>query len=140
MIKRFSDKVQFTNGCWFWLAFINPAGYGHFFYKKKTVKAHRYAYETLHGKIPDGLGLDHLCCNPQCVNPLHLEPVTNYENHRRGKKVQQTHCHRGHLLSGDNVRIDRRKGTDLTYRRCRTCEREKHQRYAKADCTSGGGG
>lgn len=39
----------------------------------------------LRGPIPDGLQLDHLCRNPSCVNPAHLEIVTGAENIRRGK-------------------------------------------------------
>jgi hypothetical protein len=34
--------------------------------------------------------LDHLCRNPRCVNPDHLQPVTNFENARRGNRTQLT--------------------------------------------------
>jgi hypothetical protein len=47
--------------------------------------AHRFAYLEFVGPIPDGLVLDHLCRNKKCVNPDHLEPVTNAENLRRGR-------------------------------------------------------
>lgn len=45
--------------------------------------AHRWYYEQAKGLIPEGLQLDHLCCNTLCVNPDHLEVVTAKENIRR---------------------------------------------------------
>jgi hypothetical protein len=55
-----------------------------------TVKAHRFAYMLLVGAIPPGLTLDHLCGQPACVRPEHLEPVTNAENLRRRHARQRT--------------------------------------------------
>lgn len=46
--------------------------------------AHRLFYEHHIGAIPDGLVLDHLCRVKMCVNPEHLEPVTQRENCIRG--------------------------------------------------------
>jgi len=54
----------------------------------QRVYAHRAFYERYRGPIPDGLHLDHLCRNPPCVNPDHLEPVSNAENLRRGIRVK----------------------------------------------------
>lgn len=74
-------------GCWIWLA-SKTKGYGalgrRIDGRNVTLQAHRVAYELAVGAIPDGLVLDHLCRNPSCVNPAHLEPVTNAENLRRG--------------------------------------------------------
>jgi hypothetical protein len=49
------------------------------------VYAHRRAYERVHGPIPEGLVLDHLCRNRWCCNPEHLQPVSNMENILRGE-------------------------------------------------------
>lgn len=60
---------------------------------RKTVKAHRYFYEQKHGPIPDGKVLDHVkdrCISKLCVNPDHVEPVTQIENIRRGSKCRLT--------------------------------------------------
>ena len=93
------------------------------------VYAHRVAYEIIKGKIPDGLDLDHLCRNKVCVNPDHLEAVTRRENLMRGntiiaKEVKQTHCKRGHPLSGNNLYF-------YGFRRCKKCHLKNMQNYLK---------
>jgi DNA-binding XRE family transcriptional regulator len=67
--------------CWVWLRNINEKGYGKIGWK---TRAHRAYYERFVGPIPEGMMLDHLCRIRACVNPDHLEPVTNGENVRRG--------------------------------------------------------
>ena len=94
-------------------------------YVLHTCRAHRLAYEMLVGPIPIGLVLDHVCRIPSCVNPHHLEVVTNAENNRRGnspsaKNSRKTHCKRGHSLRGYNLlRFLRPNGAVV--RTCRTC-------------------
>jgi hypothetical protein len=113
-------------GCWEWTSFRNKAGYGRI---GGRVLAHRLAYESLVGPIPSGLVIDHLCRNPACVNPAHLEPVTLQENCRRGlinDKVHRPHCANGHHYTPDNMRLDSRG-----HRVCRDCQRQ-YQRNARA--------
>jgi hypothetical protein len=97
----------------------------------ECVRAHRYVYECLVGPIPAGLVIDHLCGEPSCVNPLHMEPVTQAMNLERGTSYRarrmQTHCKRGHPLSGQNLMLSYdRKGN--ASRVCRTC----HAMYRRA--------
>lgn len=72
--------------CWLWTGATNSDGYGHLWVDGRWPPAHRVAYEQLIGAIPDLLVLDHLCRVTQCVNPSHLEPVTNQVNILRGKR------------------------------------------------------
>lgn len=84
---RFNRFVEVqADGCWLWTGRMNRHGYGQItahYPKDKTYRAHRLAYELYKGPIPEGLHIDHLCCNASCVNPDHLEAVTSEENARR---------------------------------------------------------
>ena len=133
--QRFWEKVN-KNGpvptnrpelgpCWIWIAAKNQ-GYGSFRiggrYDGRTLLAHVFSY-WFYADIPDGFDLDHLCRNPPCVNPEHLEPVTRRENLRRGVGIsavnsRKTECIRGHKFDADNTRI-----TPTGSRRCRACHR-----------------
>lgn len=73
--------------CWVWQRGRTGNGYG-----QETARrlAHRVYYESLVGPIPKGMQLDHLCRVRHCVNPAHLEPVTNAVNSRRGARAKLT--------------------------------------------------
>lgn len=75
--------VDPETGCWVWQRYRDRNGYGRKHSKGTMCWAHRVYYEQFVGPIPEGLDLDHLCSNPPCVNPEHLEPVTRAENTRR---------------------------------------------------------
>jgi hypothetical protein len=133
MVERFWAKVDKNgpNGCWLWTAALTSAapgqaGYGLFTERKpKGVRAHRFAYELLVGPIPEGLQLDHLCRVRHCVNPAHLEPVTQRENILRspvtppGINARKTHCKHGHEFTPENTYREKRTNK----RHCRECHR-----------------
>jgi hypothetical protein len=77
-------------GCLLWTGARLPLGYGVMRYQGRIAYAHRVAWTMIHGPIPEGLVLDHLCRNPSCINPDHLEPVTQQENIRRGGSARLT--------------------------------------------------
>lgn len=94
-------KVSET-GCWEYQGHLN-GGYGRFKgLDGKLAYAHRVSYEVRVGRVPDGLFLDHLCRNRCCINPAHLEPVTNAENIRRGLagKGGRSEAHRDAISAG----------------------------------------
>src|SRR5688500_8425521 len=69
--NRFWSKVEVSHpaGCWEWAGSKYPTGYGRFRIRPTEFLAHRVAYSTLIGSVPDGQHIDHLCRNRACVNP-----------------------------------------------------------------------
>lgn len=72
---RHFDVDPVTN-CWLWRGNINKNGYGMF----QQLPAHRWAWLEFEGPIPPKMTVDHLCRKQNCVNPGHMELVTNAEN------------------------------------------------------------
>lgn len=122
--ERFWTKVEKSDdqdGCWLWKASLDSKGYGQINIagkRTRLARAHRLAYEMVVGPIPDGLQLDHLCRNRACVNPRHLEPVTNRENALRSERARRTACIHGHPYTAENT-IWKANGR----RTCRECDR-----------------
>jgi hypothetical protein len=84
--EKFAAKVDTSGDCHMWLGAFDQHGYGLFLFDGRQRPAHRIAYTIAHGYVPSGLVVDHLCANKWCVNPDHLEAVTNGENVRRGSE------------------------------------------------------
>lgn len=121
---RFWDKVEPTGFCWNWIASRDSSGYGQIGIDGRPVKAHRVAYELLVGPILAGLVIDHLCRNKSCVNPDHLEPVTQKINVRRASAVK-THCLRGHEYTEENTYLQGERRSCLTCRRAAERRRQR---------------
>jgi len=137
---RFWEKVgphDDPTKCWLWIAAVIKSGklrYGVLRVDGKTVLAHRLSYEMHHHvTIPKGMTIDHVkargCASTLCVNPHHLEVVTQKVNLLRGDTFQagnakKTHCPKGHPYNKENTHV-RYDGRD-----CRVCDRAAHrERY-----------
>lgn len=70
---------QAGSDCWLWSGRINGGGYPQFM-TPSTDYAHRWSYAHFVAPIPSGYQVDHLCRVRHCVNPAHLEAVTQREN------------------------------------------------------------
>ena len=143
-MSRFLDKILITESCWEWTA-SKTNGYGRIGVLDPNGKwivpwAHRVSYELFVGEIPPRLDVDHLCKNPGCVRPDHLEPVTHHENMMRGtapasQNASKTHCKHGHEFSDQNTRYVMRRGR--VGRACRACRRKSSREYERRKTTRG---
>lgn len=131
VLERLLGKVSVpeSGGCWLWEGYVNNKGYGRIGVGLDVKYVHRVAYEISNGPIPDGLQIDHLCKVRRCVNPKHLEPVTNRENNFRGESIcyknkRKTHCPKGHCYNTTNTYVK-----PSGYRECRSCCRERCRIY-----------
>ncbi|MEU1240082.1 HNH endonuclease signature motif containing protein [Micromonospora parva] len=143
-LRAFIAQVDTTGGldaCWPWRGNRSADGYGVF--GRGGNRAHRVAYELMVRPIPEGLNIDHLCHNVDatcpggvtcrhrlCVNPAHLEAVTQRDNLLRSqhtgphRNAAKTHCPRGHEYSPDNT-YSRPTAKGYARRECKTCRRER---------------
>lgn len=125
-VERFHAKVSIVpiTGCWMWTGTLTSIGYPLLWVRGKPVCAHRFSYELLTGRrLTKGLVLDHLCRHSWCVNPQHLQEVTQRENVRRGSGIaafymRSDQCPLGHPL---------KQGS--TQRRCSTCRNAWQRSY-----------
>lgn len=128
VITRFWQRIeQKPSGCWEWTG-ARDRGYGRLVIARKMHRAHRLAYELVHGPIPDGLVVMHACDNPPCCNPNHLSVGTPLDNTRdmiakqRGRRVSGDLCPSGlHPMTPDNLASGRA-------RRCLPCKRDINRR------------
>lgn len=132
-LERFWSKVDKSGECWIWTGGRDYKNYGRMRYPgdpTRWIGAHRFAYLVTMGSLPD-LVLDHLCSNPPCVNPAHLEPVTQAENLARsertlsGRLLRRTHFGCGCEITTETILWE---GTS---RRCRKHRGEYVQSYRR---------
>jgi hypothetical protein len=137
-------------GCWVWTGKKTPGGYGQIQAGGRgsgMAYVHRITYEIFVAPIRAGLRIDHTChtkalqdgtcaggvtCRHRaCVNPSHLQAVTQRENLLRGNtgpaaNAAKTHCIKGHPFSGPNL-ILRKSGV----RECRTCANARRRKAGR---------
>lgn len=108
--------------CWEWTGAIAANGYARKTIRGRSQSAHKISWQLANGPVPKGLCIDHLCRNRRCVNPAHLEAVSQGENLKRGdtqaaKNSTKTHCLRGHEFTPENTYLHDGK------RNCKACMR-----------------
>lgn len=86
--ERLFEKIEKTDGCWFWTGRLDEHGYGVVTLSspKRTGRVHRMIWEMERGPIPEGLSLLHACDTPRCVNPGHLSIGTQRDNMADAKR------------------------------------------------------
>jgi hypothetical protein len=138
---HFWERVRKTSPdqCWEWTGSKNIYGiwcYWHPDGKWVSIEAHRYLWKIiLEREIPPGHNVHHVCESKFCVNPDHLELLTDAEHCRRHKRTdfffnlveigQATHCLNGHEFTPENTYWDRSRKC----RKCRTCYKISHLQY-----------
>jgi hypothetical protein len=136
-LERHSVAIPFA-GCIVWTGAVDKLGYGRIGMQGKSKLAHRISYQHYVGEIPVGLELDHLCRNPSCINPNHLEPVTRKVNTDRGlcaethrkRFAAMTHCKRGHEFTVENTYFH----PTHNRRQCKICGIEASKRFKEKSC------
>ena len=128
--RLLSRTTPGPNGCVIWTGYRDRDNYGDFKFGGKHLRAHRAIYQLLAGSLDASTLVDHTCHNTdkacqggrsclhrRCVNPHHLEAVTNRENLRRSpnSNARKTHCSKGHPFDGVN------SYSTGVRRICRTC-------------------
>lgn len=137
--ERFWSKVypEPNTGCWLWGGFVAPNGYGSYWADGTNCHAHRYIKLKEQELESSELVVDHLCKTRDCVNPEHLDLVTQKENIKRGDtgthpntgshNRNKTRCPQGHEYSLDNTFVVPKTG----HRKCITCKRERNREYMR---------
>lgn len=131
--------VAGPNSCLIWAGGTDRDNYGRARINNREHRVHRVVYKLLVGPVTEGVLVDHACHNGdvtcpggreclhrRCINPHHLEAVTNRENLYRSSLVlpvlnaRKTHCLNGHLFDEANTYLDPRGS-----RTCRECRRAR---------------
>lgn len=133
--------------CWEWTGRKTNKGYGtraaSTSQGERECSAYRVSYAVAKGSIPAGMLVRHLCNNPSCVNPDHLEVGTHLDNMRDKVKAGRQSRAKGHakldaaaareiFLSTDSAYV-----LAARYGVCHHTVRKIRKRECWADITAG---
>lgn len=125
--ERFINSYTVSGDCYLWNKYLDKDGYGTFYFRKKSRKAHRVAVFMMQGTIPEKMVVDHICKNRSCVNVAHLRVITARQNTLENSKSvgainkMKEFCKMGH-------KFDKFYGKQ---RYCSICSSEKSKRLQK---------
>jgi hypothetical protein len=120
LLERFLHYTEKSEGCWMWVGYTDPRGYGRLNIYGKPVLAHRIAWELFRSeKLTPDQHLCHRCDTPGCVNPDHLfvgdQAANNADMKAKGRMrpgLVQGEAHGCAKLSEDKVlQIRRHSGS-----------------------------
>ena len=128
--KPFIDHTidEPNTGCRIWIGGRNKQGYGVYAIKRKSYGAYRVAFELDNGPIPPGLVIDHLCRNVACVNPRHMEIVTQKENVMRGVGITSQNKKKENCPRCGTALTPRTSPSGRGWRQCLKCKKESDRR------------
>lgn len=144
-LDRMADRLRIfadPTVCWDWPGKTNAYGYGLITDGARDVRAHRAAWEVMHGPIPDGMNVLHRCDRPGCINAVnHLFLGTHADNtadkvakdrHPRGERqwharLTEQSVREIRVATGTHTRIGEQFGvTRTTVRDIKTRRRWRH--------------
>jgi len=124
-IERFHQKYEINeSGCWMWTGGTRPNSKGvpyprHWTDDFKSIGAHRFSFELVHGAIPQGMYVCHKCDTPLCVNPDHLFLGSHQDNMRDMVAKQRSFVGRGEDKKGrsklTNQQADQIRKMSMSY-------------------------
>lgn len=102
--------------CWIWTGLLDRCDYGTIRWKinghRQYFQAHILIWHLAYGDVPEGRVIGHTCRTHDCVNPKHLEAITDTEkNHRTQQTFQilryrpnrDKYCIHGHDMTDANT-------------------------------------
>ncbi|AKL88316.1 hypothetical protein BH789_gp035 [Gordonia phage GMA6] len=115
--------------CWLYPGALDKDGYAYAYDQTtgKSGRGARIAYRLTFGDVPDDMVVDHVsarnCVSRACVNPYHLEAVSQATNVQRSKSSTKRSCKHGHVYTKANTYY-----TKEGWRQCRVCQRRRSKR------------
>lgn len=130
MPEYIEEDRGYVTPCHIWQGTTNDGGYGVTRANEHGSRgAHRVSYEEANGPVPVGLVLDHLCEQPPCIRPDHLEPVPERVNILRSNGTGAINARRTECVSGHPFDVTNTYVTPDGRRQCRTCRRTAQHNY-----------